>query len=123
MIKIQTNNAPKAIGPYSQAIKVNNMLFISGQLGVDPSTNILEEGIENQAIQAFKNINAILEASSLSLDNVCKTTVFLKDLNDFNLVNEIYKKYFLNNPARSCLEVSRLPKGALIEVEAIAIVE
>ncbi len=123
MIKIETENAPKAIGPYSQAIKTNDMLFISGQLGVNPITNTLEDGIEAQAHQAFKNIKAILESSSLSISDVCKTTIFLTDLSNFSLVNDIYKQYFISNPARSCVEVSKLPKNALIEIEAIAVVK
>lgn len=123
MIKINTENAPKAIGPYSQAIKIDNLLFVSGQLGINPETSTLLFGIEAQANQAFKNIGEILKASNSSLDNVCKTTIFITDLNNFSLVNEIYSSYFKNNPARSCVEVSKLPKNALIEIEAIAIVK
>lgn len=123
MVKINTENAPKAIGPYSQAIKVDNLLFISGQLGIDPKTSTLLDGIEAQANQAFKNIEEILKASNSSLADVCKTTIFITDLNNFSLVNEIYSSYFKNKPARSCVEISKLPKNALIEIEAIAIVK
>ena len=121
MKKIETNNAPKAIGPYSQAIKTNSLLFVSGQIPIDPKTgNIVSDNIVDQANQCFKNIGEILKASGLDYSNVIKTTVFVKDLNDFQTVNEIYAKYFISNPARSCVEVSRLPKGVLIETEAIA---
>ena len=122
MNKIDTSNAPKAIGPYSQAISSNGFLFVSGQIPIDPKTNqIVEGGIVEQANQSFKNIGEILKAAGLDYSNVIKTTVFVKDLNDFATVNEIYSKYFISNPARSCVEVSRLPKGVLIETEAIAV--
>lgn len=121
MKKIETLNAPKAIGPYSQAISSNGLLFVSGQIPIDPKTNqIVEGGIVEQANQSFKNIGEILKASGLDYSHVIKTTVFVKDLNDFATVNEIYAKYFISNPARSCVEVSKLPKGVLIETEAIA---
>ena len=121
MNKIDTSNAPKAIGPYSQAISSNGFLFVSGQIPIDPKTNqVVEGGIIEQANQSFKNIGEILKAAGLDYSNVIKTTVFVKDLNDFATVNEIYSKYFISNPARSCVEVSRLPKGVLIETEAIA---
>ena len=122
MNKIDTSNAPKAIGPYSQAISSNGFLFVSGQIPIDPKTNqIVEGGIVEQANQSFKNIGEILKADGLDYSNVIKTTVFVKDLNDFSTVNEIYSKYFISNPARSCVEVSKLPKGVLIETEAIAV--
>jgi 2-iminobutanoate/2-iminopropanoate deaminase len=121
MKKIETTNAPKAIGPYSQAILSNGLLFVSGQISVDPKTNdIVSGGIEEQANQSFKNVGEILKAAGLDYSNVIKTTVFVKDLKDFAKVNEIYSKYFISNPARSCVEVSALPKGVLIETEAIA---
>ena len=122
MNRIDTSNAPKAIGPYSQAVSSNGFLFVSGQIPIDPKTNqIVEGGIIEQANQSFKNIGEILKAAGLDYSNVIKTTVFVKDLNDFSTVNEIYSKYFISNPARSCVEVSKLPKGVLIETEAIAV--
>ena len=119
---ISTDKAPAAIGPYSQAVKVGNLLFTSGMIPIDPATNTLVEGgIEVQAEQALTNIKNLLEASGSSTDKVVKTVVFIKDMNDFAKVNEIYAKYFTNNyPARSCVEVARLPKDVLIEIEAIA---
>lgn len=122
MNKIDTSNAPKAIGPYSQAISSNGFLFVSGQIPIDPKTNqVVEGGIIEQANQSFKNIGEILKAAGLDYSNVIKTTVFVKDLKDFATINEIYSKYFISNPARSCVEVSKLPKGVLIETEAIAV--
>ena len=119
---IATDKAPAAIGPYSQAVKVGNLLFTSGMIPIDPATNTLVEGgIEIQAERALENVKALLEASGTSLDKVVKTVVFIKDMNDFAKVNEIYAKYFTENfPARSCVEVARLPKDVLIEMEAIA---
>ena len=119
---ISTDKAPAAIGPYSQAVKVGNLLFTSGMIPIDPATNTLVEGgIEVQAERALENVKALLEASGTSLDKVVKTVVFIKDMNDFAKVNEIYAKYFTENfPARSCVEVARLPKDVLIEMEAIA---
>ena len=119
---ISTDKAPAAIGPYSQAVKVGNLLFTSGMIPIDPATNTLVEGgIEVQAEQALANIKNLLEASGSSTDKVVKTVVFIKDMNDFAKVNEIYAKYFTENyPARSCVEVARLPKDVLIEMEAIA---
>ena len=119
---IATEKAPAAIGPYSQAVKVGNLLFTSGMIPIDPATNTLVEGgIEVQAERALENVKALLEASGTSLDKVIKTVVFIKDMNDFAKVNEIYAKYFTENfPARSCVEVARLPKDVLIEMEAIA---
>lgn len=123
MKSIETNKAPKALGPYSQGVYSNGVLYTSGQLGIDPKTNNLEEGIEAQAHQAFKNIQEILHGKGLDFSNVVKTTLFLKDLKDFSKVNEIYATYFISNPARSCVEVSHLPKGALLEIEVIATLE
>ena len=119
---ISTDKAPAAIGPYSQAVKVGNLLFTSGMIPIDPETNTLVEGgIEVQAERALQNVKALLEASGTSLDKVVKTVVFIKDMNDFAKVNEIYAKYFTSDfPARSCVEVARLPKDVLIEMEAIA---
>ena len=119
---IATDKAPAAIGPYSQAVKVGNLLFTSGMIPINPETNTLVEGgIEVQAEQAFKNIKNLLEAAGSSVDKVVKTVVFIKDMNDFAKVNEIYAKYFTDNyPARSCVEVARLPKDVLIEIEAVA---
>jgi 2-iminobutanoate/2-iminopropanoate deaminase len=120
---IATDKAPAAIGPYSQAVKVGNLLFTSGMIPINPETNTLVEGgIEVQAEQAFKNIKNLLEAAGSSVDKVVKTVVFIKDMNDFAKVNEIYAKYFTDNyPARSCVEVARLPKDVLLEVECIAV--
>ena len=119
---IATDKAPAAIGPYSQAVKVGNLLFTSGMIPIDPATNTLVEGgIEVQAERALQNVKNLLEASGSSLDKVVKTVVFIKDMNDFAKVNEIYAKYFTSDfPARSCVEVARLPKDVLIEMEAIA---
>jgi 2-iminobutanoate/2-iminopropanoate deaminase len=119
---IATDKAPAAIGPYSQAVKVGNLLFTSGMIPIDPATNTLVEGgIEVQAERALENVKNLLEASGSSLEKVVKTVVFIKDMNDFAKVNEIYAKYFTENyPARSCVEVARLPKDVLIEMEAIA---
>ena len=119
---ISTEKAPAAIGPYSQAVKVGNLLFTSGMIPIDPATNTLVEGgIEVQAERALENVKALLEASGTSLDKVVKTVVFIKNMDDFAKVNEIYAKYFTSNfPARSCVEVARLPKDVLIEMEAIA---
>ena len=122
MKKIHTEKAPAAVGPYSQAVKVGNLLFTSGMIPIDPATNTLVEGgIEVQAERALENVKALLEASGTSLDKVIKTVVFIKNMDDFAKVNEIYAKYFTENfPARSCVEVARLPKDVLIEMEAIA---
>jgi 2-iminobutanoate/2-iminopropanoate deaminase len=120
---ITTKNAPAAIGPYSQAVRVGEMVFISGQLGIDPAKGELLSGIENQTRQALKNIEAILKTANSSLDNAIKVTVFLKDMNNFSKMNEIYGEYFTKNPpARSCVEVSKLPKDAEIEIDVIATV-
>ncbi|MDB1144783.1 MAG: RidA family protein [Alcaligenaceae bacterium] len=120
---IHTNNAPAAIGPYSQAISSHGMLFLSGQLGLDPKTGELQEGIEAQAKQAFSNLKEVLEAGGSSLNQVLKLTLFLSDLADFAVVNELMKTVFSEPfPARSTVQVAALPKGALFEVDAIAAV-
>lgn len=118
---ISTTNAPAAIGPYSQAIEVNGFVFASGQIPIIPETGELAQGIENQTKQALTNVKAIMEAAGLSMANIIKTSVFIKDMNDFAKVNEIYATFFEGDyPARSCVEVARLPKDVLIEVEVIA---
>jgi 2-iminobutanoate/2-iminopropanoate deaminase len=119
---IKTDLAPKAIGPYSQAIMVGDFLFASGQIAIDPKKGeLVEGGIEAQATQVMENIKNLLAAAGMDFSHVVKTTIFLTDMNNFSLVNEIYGKYFGEEPpARSCVEVSRLPKGALIEIEVIA---
>lgn len=118
---IQTQNAPAAIGPYSQAVMTGEMLFTSGQLGIDPATNALPEGVEAQTRQSLQNIRAILEAAALDITDVIKTVVFIRNMADFSAVNEIYASFFSDHkPARSCVEVSQLPKGGLIEIEVVA---
>ena len=118
---IHTENAPAAVGPYSQAIRTGNLLITSGQLGLVPENGILPEGVEAQAEQALKNIGAILEAAGFARTDVVKTTVFIRNMGDFGKVNEIYAAFFGNHkPARSCVEVSALPKNGLVEIEVIA---
>lgn len=118
---IRSDKAPAAIGPYSQAIEVNNMVFTSGVIPVDPETGNIPEGSQAQAEQAFKNLSNLLEAAGTSTANVIKTTVFIKEMNDFGAINEVYAKYFPEPyPSRSCVEVARLPKDVMLEVEAIA---
>ena len=119
---IATDKAPAAIGPYSQAVKVGNLLFTSGMIPIDPATNTLVEGgIEVQAKRAFENLKQLLIAADSGLEQVVKTVVFIKNMDDFAKVNEIYATFFTEKyPARSCVEVARLPKDVLIEVEAIA---
>ncbi len=119
---VNTDKAPAAIGPYSQAIKGNGLMFISGQLPVNPADNTIPATVEAQAKQSLENVVAILAAEGLTTEAVVKTTVFLKNMNDFAAVNAIYAQYFTNDfPARACVEVARLPKDALVEVEAIAL--
>lgn len=121
---IFTEKAPKAIGPYSQAQKVGDLLFTSGQIPLNPSTGELVTEIKAATKQSLENVKAILEATGTSLENVVKTVVYIKDMNDFGEVNEVYGEYFKENaPARSCVEVARLPKDALVEIEAIAIIK
>lgn len=120
---INTKNAPLAIGPYSQGIIFGNLVFLSGQIGIDPKTNEIASSLEAQANQVFKNIGEILKEAGLDYSSVVKTTLFIKNMKDFSLINQIYSTYFKTNPARSCVEVSSLPKGALIECEVIAAIE
>lgn len=118
---ISTNNAPQAIGPYSQGMKIGDFIFTSGQIPVNPATGELVMDIQKATRQSLENVKAVLEAAGTTLDKVVKVGVFVKDMNDFALVNEIYAEYFSENPpARSCVEVARLPKDAVIEIEAIA---
>lgn len=121
MKEIKTTKAPGAIGPYSQAIEVNGLVYTSGQIGIDPATGAIVEGVEAQAHQVCKNLTELLKTAGTSMDNVVKTTVFIKDMNDFGTVNGIYAQYFTEPyPARSCVEVARLPKDVLVEIEVIA---
>ncbi len=120
---IATDKAPQAIGPYSQAIEANGFIFTSGMIPIDPATNTLVEGdIKVQAQQAIGNLIALLKECGSDADSVVKTMVFIKDMNDFGVVNEVYSSFFKNDcPARSCVEVARLPKDVLIEIEAVAV--
>ena len=119
---ISTTNAPAAIGPYSQAIEANGFVFASGQIPVNPETGEIPEGIEAQAEQVMKNVKNLLEAAGTSVDQVVKSGVFIKNMDDFATINGIYAKYFAKDcPARSCVEVARLPKDVLLEMEAIAV--
>jgi 2-iminobutanoate/2-iminopropanoate deaminase len=122
---ISTKNAPQAIGPYSQAVKIGDLIFTSGQLSIDPDKNEFINGtVEIQTELALKNVSAVLKEAGSSLKSVVKTTVFLKNMNDFPLMNSVYAKFFPSGPpARSTVEVSALPKGALVEIEAVAIRE
>lgn len=119
---IKTDKAPSAIGPYSQGVTVDNMIFLSGQIPLDPTNGeVVEGGVQNQTEQVMKNIGKVLEEVGATYENVVKTTIFIKDMNQFAQINEIYKKYFKEPyPARSTVEVARLPKDVLIEVELIA---
>lgn len=119
---INTSNAPSAIGPYSQGVKMGNVLFVSGQIPVNPIDNTIPDTIEEQTKQSLENIKAILKEAGTTLESVAKTTVFLQDLNDFAAMNEIYAKYFNGEvkPARAAVQVARLPKDVKIEIEAIA---
>ena len=118
---IDTKNAPGAIGPYSQAFEVNGVIYTSGQLPVNPASGQMPEGIAAQAEQSCKNVGAILEAAESGFEKVFKTTCFLADMKDFGAFNEVYAKYFVSKPARSCVAVKDLPKGALCEIEAAAV--
>ncbi len=121
---ITAKNAPAAVGPYVHAVKAGGFVFTSGQLGLDPVTGTLPEGVEAQAEQAIKNIETVLKAAGLGLSDVVKTTVFLADINDFAAINAIYAKYFTGEtPARSCVQAAALPKGGLFEIEVIAAVQ
>ena len=118
---IQTNGAPAALGPYSQGIRSGDLVFCSGQLGIDPTTGQLADGVEAQAERSLRNIQSVLDAAGLSFDDVVKTSIFLADVNDFAAVNAVYAKFMAEPPpARSTFGVGGLPKGARIEIEAIA---
>ena len=121
---ISTDKAPAAIGPYSQARVVGNLIFASGQIPIIPATGALAEGLEAQAEQVFTNIANLLEAAGSDMGHVVKTTVFIKDMNDFGAINAIYARHFFEPfPARSCVEVARLPKDVLLECEVVAVVK
>ncbi len=118
---VSTTNAPAALGPYSQAQVVGSLVYTSGQLGIDPATGALLEDVDAQAHQAFKNLAAVLKAAGSDMSKVVKTTVFIKNMDDFGAVNAVYAQYFTEPfPARSCVEVARLPKDGLVECEVIA---
>lgn len=120
---VSTNEAPAAIGPYSQGIIVNNILYTSGQIPLTAEGELVSGGVKEQTHQVFKNLQAILNSEGTSLEKVVKATVFIKDMNDFGAVNEVYGEYFnTHKPARSCVEVARLPKDVLVEIEVIALV-
>ncbi|MGI9953254.1 RidA family protein [Moorellaceae bacterium AZ2] len=121
---ITTDQAPAAIGPYSQAVKVGNLIFTSGQIPLDPATGqIVTGGVAEQTVRVIENLRAVLAAAGASLEDVVKTTVYLKNMNDFATVNEVYSRYFGQEPpARSAVEVARLPKDVLVEIEAVAVV-
>ena len=124
MKKIETSAAPAAIGPYSQGIKIGNVVYCSGQIPVDPATGtVAGTAIAEQAEQSCKNVGAILEEAGLTFDNVIKTTCFLADIADFGAFNGVYEKYFTSKPARSCVAVKDLPKAVLVEIEILAVVE
>ena len=120
MEKITAKNAPETIGPYSQAVKSNNLVFTAGQIALEPKTMRLKEGIEEQTKQVLENLKAVLEAAGSSLDHAVKVNVFLKDISDFQKMNEIYAQYFRNKPARATVQAANLPKNALIEMDVIA---
>ena len=119
---LETTNAPGAIGPYSQGYQIDNLVFTSGQIPVNPEDGLVPEGISLQAEQSCKNVKAILESAGTNIQNVFKTTCFLANMSDFATFNEVYAKYFTSNPARSCVAVKELPKGVLCEIEAIAVI-
>ncbi len=120
---ISTENAPRAIGPYSQAVKIGNMVYCSGQIPIDPKTGeFVSDDIAEQTVQVIKNLRAVLEAAGTDLDNVVKTTVFLADMNDFDVMNEVYKYHFTEKPARATVQAARLPRDARVEIEVIAVV-
>ena len=120
--KIETTQAPAAIGPYSQGISIGSLVFVSGQLPIDPASGVMSGDISGQAQQSLQNLKNILEAAGSGMDKVCKTTVFLQDMNDFAAMNQVYEAAFGEGayPARSAVAVAKLPKGALVEIEAIA---
>ena len=120
MKEVKTTNAPAAIGPYSQAVICGNMLFTSGQIPINPATGEIPDGVEAQARQALTNVKNLIEAAGGSMDKVVKTTVFIKDMENFGKINEIYAEFFTEPyPARSCVEVARLPKDVLLEIETV----
>ncbi|KAI9248602.1 endoribonuclease L-PSP [Sporodiniella umbellata] len=124
LTRVETKLAPAAIGPYAQAIKVNGMVYTSGSLPVVPETGDITKGIKEQTRQSLANLSEVLKASGSSLDNVVKTTVFLKDMNDFASMNEVYASFFTKHqPARSAVEVARLPKDVSVEIECVAVAE
>ena len=124
MQKVATDKAPAAFGPYSQAVRSGNMVFVSGQIPVDPATGSMPDDIRDQARQAFTNLKSILDAAGTGTDRVVRTTVYLTDLSNFDLVNKVYAEFFTDPyPSRSCVEVSKLPKGAKLEIDAIAVTE
>lgn len=119
---IFTQEAPAAIGPYSQAIEANGMIYTSGQLPINPTTGEMPKDVEEQAVQSLKNVFAILKEAGVDSSKVVKTTVFIKDMSDFPRINKVYERFFTESyPARSCVEVARLPKDALVEIEVVAI--
>ncbi|KAF0816336.1 RidA family protein [Bacillus sp. 7894-2] len=121
---IQTNQAPAAIGPYSQGIIVNNLFYSSGQIPLTAEGVLVDGDVKEQTHQVFKNLQAVLEEAGASLDTVVKATVFIKDMNEFAAINEVYGEYFsTHKPARSCVEVARLPKDVLVEIEVVALVK
>ncbi len=122
MEKIHTTNAPEAIGPYSQAVKVGNMIFTSGQIALTPDGEFLDEDVKVQTKQVCENLKAVLEKAGAKIENVVKTTIFLDDINSFAAVNEVYGEYFAHKPARSTVAVKELPKGAKVEIECIAVI-
>ena len=123
MKKVSTDKAPKAIGPYSQAIVANGLVYTSGQIPLNPESGVIVgKDIKEQTKQVMKNLSEVLKSAGTSLDNAIKTTCFLADINDFSAFNEVYAKYITNAPARSCVAVKDLPKGALVEVEVIAVI-
>ncbi|WP_209125721.1 2-iminobutanoate/2-iminopropanoate deaminase [Alkalihalobacillus sp. BA299] len=124
MKTVHTSDAPQAIGPYSQGIIVNNMFYSSGQIPLTASGDLVTGDVQEQTHQVFKNLKAVLEAAGASLETVVKATVFIKNMDDFPLLNEVYGEYFNSHkPARSCVEVARLPKDVLVEIEVIALVK
>jgi 2-iminobutanoate/2-iminopropanoate deaminase len=119
---IRTEKAPAAIGPYSQALDLGNMVFLSGQIPIEPNSGQMPEGIREQTLQSLSNVKAVLEEAGLTLSNVVKSTVFLADLSDFAAMNEVYESFFKEPyPARSCVQVAAIPKGAKVEIECIAV--
>ena len=121
--EIATEKAPAAIGPYAQAIDTGSFVYTSGQIPIEPVTGTIPEGITAQTTQSLENVKAILEAAGLTMDHVVKATVFLKDMNDFAAMNQVYGTYFTRFPARSAVEVARLPKDVLVEIEVVAVRE